>query len=1054
MSREMWSSLKKFSDGDSLNAGTLNVPISQLGERTEYLYARLKSLRDSGIMSSVILTDVMLSSKEGAEPVVGNVVYLDQERQVVSRAKATMSLYDDFKTADSALSIGILTRKDGNIGDVLIYGSMNLNPDGSPIYVSDIIESGETFRPGRYYLSANEAGKLTANPNGPLIYVCSIGGSVSSMGGFDSGIALVTPQFLDIGTSHIHRTAVLTARPAGTLSTAGYLPIKYTDDDGNVKSTALALRFGGTWTADEQVHYRFYLNNNSANWPNGVVLYYLEWKEDESKAVGGNVLIPGPDVEVPVSNGLTVRLSLPASNKSYAYAVDDAKERTWDVMLFPDAGKGWLDHQPMAVADVTDGDSSSAVALPHVAIRGALDDSPMTVYFAFPGNIQILSIGDIVAFEDATWSDEDESGVKYSRFPYGGINYVFSKDVDAFESDDETLEPVALGPNKADSVHNLVQALNRSSGNGTFAVLESDGGVTAKIVAMGADAISIMSVADGGIVVFNDDTKKCTAYDVSGDNAVTDMKMVAYDANYWIVGTSDVIENIQSYVWKDIGDGFEIMVFQDAVAGGTVATIALDSVLSGVLTDEEPDALYDYVIGFDPQIANYWPPVPAKSAALIVNGVELDNKALLPDSPTVSFGRRTIHWFENSRDRKPWPEAFVSRTDTIDPAYDKAEVMHWVRGFQGATGPVTSLQVRDGAPFKIVGFGTDSYANTGDLEIVGDFNFKMVNGGSAGYIVPKRAKDGRLIGGPVVERIVGGAGISVISQAGSPSGQGTVIVSLDDGSYHSQFNDIALENAEQAKIGMFPYIRLKGYATSIISPSAFTAVMRVPTNLPDGKYYLQLQASVFGENGFVGNSKQFACVKFAYNILPDYRVSDGMSYRNLKSTLLKPDGERTVIIPFGHGDGTIEYNGFDPVIVRTNDSLIKNQDDIVWNAFGEQIPCDSDFYDQSIQPYLRPGYLVGIRIARAVTPSGEGEAYTGPLGFINLSWSLVSESSWNSKVVDPESISVELSNLRQSLSEKLSKDVLSGVDVLTNTAVGIRDAVKATSKVLGANVIK
>lgn len=1050
----MWSSLKKFSDGDSLDAGTLNIPISQLGERTEYLYARLKSLRDSGIMSSVILTDVMLSSEEGAEPVVGNVVYLDQERQVVSRAKATMSLYDDFKTADSALSIGILTRKDGNIGDVLIYGSMNLNPDGSPIYVSDIIESGETFRPGRYYLSANEAGKLTANPNGPLIYVCSIGGSVSSLGGFDSGIALVTPQFLDIGTSHIHRTAVLTARPAGTLSTAGYLPIKYTDDDGNVKSTALALRFGGTWTADDKVHYRFYLNNNSANWPNGVVLYYLEWKNDESKAVGGNVLIPGPDVEVPVSNGLTVRLSLPASNKSYAYSVDDAKERTWDVMVFPDAGRGWLDHQPMAVADVPDSDSSSAVALPHIAIRGALDASPMTVNFAFPGNIQILSIGDIVAFEDATWSDEDGSGVKYSRFSYGGVNYVFSRDVDAFESDDETLEPVAIGPNKADSAHNLVQALNQSSGNGTFAVLESDSGVTAKLVAMGADAISIVSVADGGIVIFNDDTKKCTAYDVSGDNAVSDMKMVVYDANYWIVGTSAVIENVQSYVWKDIGNGFEIMVFQDVVDGGTVATIALDSVLSGVLTDDEPDALYDYVIGFDPQIANYWPPVPAKSAALIVNGVEMDNKALLPDSPTVSFGRRTIHWFENSRDRKPWPEAFVSRTDTIDPAYDKAEVMHWVRGFQGATGPVTSLQVKDGAPFKIVGYGTDSYANTGDLEIVGDFDFEMVNGGSPGYVVPKRAKNGKLICGPVVEKIVGGAGISVISQAGSPSGQGTVIVSLDDGSYHSQFNDIALENAEQAKIGMFPYIRLKGYATSITSPSAFTAVMRVPTNLPDGKYYLQLQASVFGENGFAGNSKQFACVKFAYNILPDYRVSDSMSYRNLKSTLLKPDGERTVIIPFGHGDGTIEYNGFDPVIVRTDDGIIKNQDDIVNNAFGEQIPCDSDFYDQSIQPYLRPGYLVGIRIARAVTPNGEGEAYTGPLGFINLSWSLVSESSWNSKVIDTESISAELSNIRQSLSEKVAKDALGGMDVSTNTAAGIREAVKATSGVLGANVIK
>ena len=1062
MSREMWSQLKKFSDGDSLNAETLNVPISQLGERTAYLYNRLKALRDSGTMSSVILTDVMLSTEKGAEPYVGNIVYIDQDKQLVSTARATMSLYDDFKASDSAFSIGILTRKEGNIGDVLIYGSMNLNPDGSPIYVSDIIESGESFRPGRYYLSANEAGKLTANPNGPIIYVCSIGGSVSTLGAFDSGVALVTPQFLDIGTSHIHRTAVLTARPAGTLSTAGYLPVKYTDDDGNVKPEALALRFGGTWTSDSPVSYQFYLTQNTANWPDGVVLHWIEWCDNKEDAIGGHVDIPAPDVEVPVSNGLTVRLSLPESNKLVAYSVDEEYERTWPVFIFPDAGKGWLDHQPMAISSLPGEKSTSANPLPHIAVKGKINDSPMTVNFAFPAQTQILSIYDIVAYEDATWSEEEGTGVKYSRFTYpassdnlvssaaGGVTYVFSKDVDAFDSEDDTLEPIAIGPNKADTVHNLADALNKS-GTGFFAVLESSNGTVAKLVAMDAAEIKISSVLDGGIISFRE-TKTCSKYDVSGTNS-DDMNMVVYDANHWILSTDAVVEHVQSYTWKGIGNNLSILVFQDVEEGST-AVIDVGSVLSCVISDDDSSALYDYVIGFDPQIANYWPPVPAKSAALMVNGVEMDNKAILPDSPTVSFGRNTIHWYENSFGRKPWPEAFVTRGANIDPAHDKAEVMHWVRGFQGATGPVTSIQVKKGSPFKIVGFGTDSYANTGDLEIAGDFDFNMVDGGAPGYVVPKRARNGKLIGGPVVERIIGGAGISIVSQAGSPAGQGNVIVSLDNGAYHSQFTDIALENAEQSKIGMFPYIRLRGYATSIISPSAFTAVMRVPTNLPDGKYYLQMQASVFGENGFTGSVKKFACVKFSYNILPDYRVSDEMSYRNLKSTLLKPDGERTIVIPFGHGDGTIEYNGFDPVIVRTDDGIITNQDDIVNNAFGEQIPCDSDFINQQMQPFLRPGYLVGIRIARAVTPSGEGEAYTDPLGFINLSWSLVSESSWNSKVTDTESISAELSSLRMSVNEKVSKTALSGVDVSTNTAAGIREAVKATSGVLGAKVIK
>ena len=47
MSMEMWSDVKKFRDGDSLNAKTLNVPVGQLGDRTDYLYARLKDGKEA-----------------------------------------------------------------------------------------------------------------------------------------------------------------------------------------------------------------------------------------------------------------------------------------------------------------------------------------------------------------------------------------------------------------------------------------------------------------------------------------------------------------------------------------------------------------------------------------------------------------------------------------------------------------------------------------------------------------------------------------------------------------------------------------------------------------------------------------------------------------------------------------------------------------------------------------------------------------------------------------------------------------------------------------------
>jgi hypothetical protein len=1040
MSKEVWSQVTKFRDGESLNADTLNIPVSQLSERTEYLYARLKALIESDKMSSVVLTDVPLSSEEGAEPVVGNVVYLDQENYVASRAKATMSLYDDFSAAESAFSIGILIRKEGNTGDILINGRLNLNPAGAPLRKTDMIETGETYRSGRYYLSANEAGKLTANPNGPLIYVCSMGGIMTTDGSFTSGTAVITPQFLDIGTSHIHRTAVLTARPAGTLSIDGYLPIKYLDEDGNLSLSAMALRFGGTWTADGEVSYKFSLSDNSGSWPNNVRLQWLEWVEDPEKAVADHVDIPGPDIEVPISNGLTVRLSLPDSNNKVAYTVDDARKREWDTLVFPDAGKGWLAHCPMAIATLeSDGDTPK----PHIAIRGKMPDSPTTVNFATPGSskpLQLLSMS---------------KPVENSTFSYNSATYAFTLDVDSFKSTNGEL-PVALGSNFAGSIHNLAMELNKL-GNGQFAVFDGGDGVV--MVAINAETIS-----EGGIVA-SSGTRKSTGYDISGENT-GEMSLVVYNANGWVLGTNAVVDGIKSYSWYDIGDNLAIMVYQDVGKAGQSATIAAGTVMSCVLEDKEPNALYDYSIGFEQAVAKFWPPVPAKSAALIVNGVEMDNKALLPASPTVSFGRDTIHWFEDAEGRKPWPEAFIERGEPIDPGFDKTEVMHWVRGFQGSTGPVTSLQVRDGSPFRVVGFGTNETANCGDLEIVGDFDFSMVDGGAPGYIVPKHARGGKLIGGPTVERIVGGPGISVISRAGQPNGQGTVIVALDDGAYHHSFTDIALENAEQAKIGMFPYIRLKGYSSSITSPSAFTATMRVPANLPDGEYALHILASVFGENGFTSASILSACVNFTYNILPDFDVGSGMAYRNLKSSLLKPNSDRKVLIPFGHvgASSAIEYNGFDPILVTTEGAVIDslgvaeaNREDVLNDGFGPMIPTASDFRMQNVteqQILLRPGNLVGIRISRAVTPAG-AVPYTGPIGFINLSWALMAvDKSSTRHATTTEYVAATIMRLKAEVDNKVAKDALAGMDVETNTAAGIRTAVKATSTVLGANVIK
>lgn len=1027
MSREMWSQVSKFRDGDELNAETLNIPIGQLGDRTTYLYARLQELLASGKMSSVVLTDVELSTNKGEEPDVGNAVYLDKESGCFALAKATMSLYDDFKAADSAFTVGILQSRKGTTGTVVIYGKFLLDTGGASISESDVLESGERFRPGRYYLSSNEAGKLTATPNGPLIYVCSITGSIATNGTFKDAAAILNPQFLDIGTSHVHRTAVLAARPAGTLSVAGYLPESY---DADHPEESMTLRIGGEWTSDEEIDYKFWLNQESANWPDGVKLYW-----SENGGAEHSVNIPAPDAEVKISNGMSVTLSIPGSNSTTAYSgIVSVAKRTWDVTL-PEDGKGWLAHMPYAVARLPEGgessdSSGSSDPQPLVAISGRMDASPATVRVAFPYEIQLLALGGIA---------------EGSTFTYGETTYEFTKDDDSYEGDNT---PVPMGTGLADSALYLVEALEKDGAKGMFAVFEDDPGSSGG--SGGADSATLLvmdgeTVSSGGIVV-SWAVDSAPGFDVVGK---TDAKMVVFDGEGLVLGDSPVASGIESYKWTSIGRGFTVMVFQD-VAGST-ATVQTRDVLSCEFVDEEPDAVYDYNVGFDRQIADFWPPVPPKSAALIVNGVEMDNKALRPDGPTVSFGRSTIHWFSDAPGRLPWADGFAEGNP--DPACGKFEVMHWVRGFQGSTGPVTSLQVRDGSPIKVVGYGTDSKANVGDLEILADFDFKMVNGGANGFLVPKKVRNGKFIAGPVVERIIGGAGVSVIPQAGCPQGQGSVIIALDNGAYFSQFTDMALENAEQAKIGMFPYIRLKGYSGSITSPSAFTAMMRVPTNLPHGDYVLKMQAAVFGENGFTGAAPRYACFKLEYNILPDYRTPADMRYRSLKTSLLKPDSARTVLVPFGHQVGSgVQYNGFDPVLVKTDDNIGDSDPDVVSNALGEPIPSDADFVGQGISPVLRPGNLVGIRISRAVT-EGSVEAYAGPIGFINLAWSLVSTSG-GGVLTDLDTIANEIRNLEDEVKDKVSKNALQEVDMLTNTVDGIRESVKDVGGALGAHIVK
>jgi hypothetical protein len=81
-----------------------------------------------------------------------------------------------------------------------------------------------------------------------------------------------------------------------------------------------------------------------------------------------------------------------------------------------------------------------------------------------------------------------------------------------------------------------------------------------------------------------------------------------------------------------------------------------------------------------------------------------------------------------------------------------------------------------------------------------------------------------------------------------------------------------------------------------------------------------------------------------------------------------------------------KYDAYDPVVVTTEGYGYNAENDVVSEVLGPVVPYRLEFSDQTRFRNLKPGYLLGIRISRAI--SSAQNPYRGAVGFINLSWTL------------------------------------------------------------------
>ena len=357
----LWPNVEKYRDGDQLNAATLNDPIDQLIARTEYLKRVLEA---SDGRTNVAIANATLSEAGGAVPALGQPVYRVPGGNAYAQAKAWADVgrSEWFWADHQAMAVGIVGSSPGTgtspTATVVLGGYVSF---GAGIPVAGVIADADP-KSGRYFLSAT-AGKLTAAPTGPIVYVCDCeiaNGKVMSM--------LVNPQYRDTGESHIHRAFVLSGRPSGYAAITGsryrvsnivsarfLASVKHAGDNNHnaaFPSDTMVVQPYGYWASSASITYTLRLEGSGTAWSG----YRLAWTSNDhtDDGVGEDALAFGESSNLSTklyrvgTHGLKVQLRLwPGAGGTApgprSFFDNNGTSDTWTVAM-PDAGRAWLDY--------------------------------------------------------------------------------------------------------------------------------------------------------------------------------------------------------------------------------------------------------------------------------------------------------------------------------------------------------------------------------------------------------------------------------------------------------------------------------------------------------------------------------------------------------------------------------------------------------------------------------------------------------------------------------------------------------------------------------------
>lgn len=940
-----WSEVRGLEDGQYVDAETFNRPISELASRTDYLKNRLDAL---GELYTNIQVQVTLVADD--TPAVGDIVCVDPDTKYFRKAIASMDLYDAFTASEKAFAVGILVAKTALAGTVILYGKVNLQD--MPV---DNMTEDPVFVNGQYYLSSSTPGKITRFPTGPRILLGFFSRSQAVAGPLSGAFALLNPQHMDI-EAHAHRTYVLEPRPAGSaveengeVKVIGYWPNGfepvYDSNDQEEFSGIPRLTIAGDYTSKDEATYTVTLQNvdgdKPTKWP-----CQIKWSAEGVDEGEGVSTIRFFGDEAPIGTlGMTVRLEPSAHmTEDSPYQGDDGY-RVWTVDR--KIARGWSDCSIHASSDF-----GSNI----VAFAGYPDEQKNDIKIYIPKKVYDLT--------KLAERGEDLMGME---IVIDGETFFFG-DVDTLDQEGKT--KILVGQDVYETMVALAQKCNK--------VIYDEKLKQALCIADCETPVAVTSQSNEEhvwfAVIYHADTGVSISNGYEGEWSISDIQ-----------GSYEIIPLNNGMTFKIIGN-------EPKAIGDEGSVFAFFHVLG---------ACYRYNIEFDNDLKKHFPPVPARSGSLMLNGVELEAYHMFPgtnwfDSPAVfGIGDDSIYWRDNSPGRQPWPAGLPD----VDIEDEYRILFHFVSEFHSETGPVTSLHPAKDSPITIKRCGTTDDATVGDLELDVDLVLDVNDKAIPGYKAVKTSRSGKLLLGPMVEKIVAGPGISIAQMAGQPNGQGVVTISADGAQYTGDFETVALENAKLESIGMFPYVRFLRWTPGNSSniPTGFVAKFHVPATAESGVYRVKFYATVFGEDSFDNEDAPLtAGIKMDYNILPDFNSPDDsfIDTANLKTGLIKPDKEFTLDVPFGvqQEDETYAYSAYDPLLVHNDSSIVPVLGKSILaldHAFPTPDDCRSYYDAHSLSGTVfgvKPGYTVSVRFSRSDPSSGT--PYTGAIGILNLRWSI------------------------------------------------------------------